>query len=122
LRAEGNYDNHIFMKQYVIDELRPADFEKIKAYLDEHFNSSALEGIYWISLDKEILNDVQAEHTSCQPFYFAINLKPDHMACELLMRTKSRMRCNCISYADKVQFYWFVRFIDSIFEKLEIKT
>ena len=110
------------MKQYVIDELRPADFEKIKAHLDENFDSSTIQGIFWISLDKEILNDVQTDHKKCQPFYFAINLEPDHMACELLVRTKSTMRCNCISYADKTQFYWFVRFIDSMLEKLGIKA
>ncbi len=110
------------MKQYVVDELRPKDFEKIKAYLDEHFDSSTLEGIYWIALDKEILNDTQDEHKTCQPFYFAIDLKPNHMNCELLVRSKNRMHCNCISYADQAQFYWFVRFIDSIFEKLEIRT
>ena len=45
------------MKQYVIDELRPADFEKIKAHLDENFDSSTIQGIFWISLDKEILKE-----------------------------------------------------------------
>ena len=32
------------MKQYVIDELRPADHKKIKAYLDENFGPSEEKG------------------------------------------------------------------------------
>jgi hypothetical protein len=110
------------MKQYVIDELRPEDYEKIKAYLDENFGSSGVDGIYWIPLDKSILTDVQAEHTKCQPFYFAIDIEQNRMACELLVRTRSRMRCNCISYATENQLIWLIRFVDAIFEKLGIIT
>jgi len=110
------------MKQYVIDELRPADFEKIKAYLDKNFVSSDVDGIYWLPLDKENLTDTQAKHTECQPFYFAIDLEPNIMACELLVRTKSRIRCSCISYATEKQLSWLIRYIDTIFDKLEIIT
>ena len=110
------------MKQYVIDELRPDDNKKLKAYLDENFNSSNIDGIYWIPLEHENLTVVQAEHTECQPFYFAIELKLDIMACELLIRTKNRVRCDCISYATKKQLSWLIKFVDGIFDKLEILT
>jgi len=66
------------MKQYVVDQLRPADYEAVKAYLDENFESSSVEGIYWIPLDQGILTEVQAEHTECQPFYFAVDLEQTH--------------------------------------------
>ena len=110
------------MKQYVIDELRPADYEKLKEYLDENFNSSEIDGIYWIRLAQENLTDMQTEHTECQPFYFAVELTPDIMACELLIRTKSRVRCDCISYATEKQLSWLIRFVDVIFDKLKIIT
>ncbi len=110
------------MKQYVIDELRPEDYEKIKAYLDENFGSSGVDGIYWMPLDISILTDVQAEHTKCQPFYFAIDIEQNRMACELLVRTRSRVRCNCISYATENQLIWLIRIVDAIFEKLGIIT
>ncbi len=109
------------MKQYVIDELRPADYEKIRAYLDENLDASGLDGIYWILLDQDILNNVQAEHTGCQPFYFAIDLEPTIMACELLVRSKNIIRCNCVGYATEKQRNWFIQVVDAIFEKLEIK-
>lgn len=108
------------MKQYVIDQLRPADFEAVKAYLDQNFNPSKVEGIYWISLEKNLLTDVQLEHSECQPFYFAIDLEQNYMACEFLIRTPQKMRCSCMGYATEKQRNWIIRFADAIFEKLEI--
>ncbi len=122
LHVKINRDNFIIMKQYVIDELRPADYEKIRAYLDENLDASSVDGIYWIPLDQDILSNVQAEHIECQPFYFAINLEPTVMACELLVRSKNTIRCNCIGYATEKQRNWFILVVDAIFEKLEIKT
>lgn len=110
------------MKQYVIDELRSDDFKKLKAYLDENFNSTDLDGIYWIPLEQENLTDIQAEHTECQPFYFAVELKSDMLTCELLIRTKSRVRCDCIGYATEKQLSWLIGFVDALFDKLEIIT
>ncbi len=110
------------MKQYVIDELRPADYENIKSYLDENFESSALDGVYRVTVDQKMLSDIQAEHTECQPFYFAIDLEPNLLACELLVRSKNRMRCSCIAYATDEQRDWILRFVDTIFERLEIQT
>ena len=110
------------MKQYVIDELRPDDYQKLKAYLDENFNSSNIDEIYWIPLEQENLTDIQAGHTECQPFYFAIELNPDILACELLIRTKSRVRCDCITYATEKQLSWLVRFVDGMLNRLEIIT
>jgi hypothetical protein len=110
------------MKQYVIDELRPDDYEKLKAYFDKNFNSSDIDGIYWLPLDQENLTDIQAGHNECEPFYFVIELNPNILACELLVRTKSRVRCDCISYATEKQLSWLIRFVDGMFDKLEIIT
>ncbi|MFC1857063.1 hypothetical protein ACFL9U_03435 [Thermodesulfobacteriota bacterium] len=110
------------MKQYVIDELRPGDYDKLKAYLEKNFEAANIDGIYWIPLDEEILNEVQSEHTDCQPFHFAVDLESDLMACELLVRSKNKIRCNCIGYATEKQRDWMIRLSDGIFEKLGIKT
>ena len=110
------------MKQYLIDELRPKDYEAIKAYMDENVDSSNVDGIYWLQLEENILTEVQKEHTECQPFYFAVDLEPDLIAFELLVRTTNKMRCNCMGYATENQRNWLIRFADSIFDKLKIKT
>jgi hypothetical protein len=110
------------MKQYVIDELRPEEYDKIKTYMDENFGSSALGDVYWIPLDPDMLTDVQTSHTDCQPFCFAIDLEPNLMACEFLVRTRNKMRCSCIEYATERQRNRIIEIVDAIFEKLEIKT
>ncbi|RPJ83128.1 MAG: hypothetical protein EHJ94_00285 [Deltaproteobacteria bacterium] len=108
------------MKQYVIDELRIEDHEKIKTYFDDHFNASKINGIYWVYIDPEILSEIQILHEACKPFYFAVEIEPDKLSCELLVRTSNRVRCDCVRYATESQRNWFICLIDAILEKLEV--
>jgi hypothetical protein len=110
------------MKQYVIDEIRPADHPKMKQYLDESYGPVEMGGIYWIPLAPEMLTEIQRSHTDCQPFYFAIELEETRLALELLVRTKNRIRCACIGYASRDQQIWIMEAVDAIFEKLGIAT
>ena len=108
------------MKQYVIDELRPEDYEQLKAYLDEHYGPSRIGGIYWIPFEEEYLSEIQIEHKDCQPFYFAVDLESNRIACELLVRTQKKVRCDCIRYATQLQRNRIIHIIDAILEKLSI--
>ena len=110
------------MKQYIIDELRLGEYEKIKTYLDENVGTAKIDGIYWIKLDNNMLNEIQAEHIKCQPFYFAIELEPNVVSCELLVRSRSTIKCNCTSYANESQRNWIINYVDKIFENLCIIT
>lgn len=110
------------MKQYVIDEIRPQDFEKVRGYLDETYGAAGLNGLYWVPVDEALLSGVQQAHHACSPFFIALELGPDRLAAEMLVRTRSRVRCDCIHYADERQRNWLVRTVDAIFEKLEIIT
>lgn len=110
------------MKQYRIDELRLEDYEKIRIYLDERFGSSNMEGVYWVPLDSDMLDQVQAAHVDCQPFYFAVVLESSVISFEFLIRTRNRVRCDCIHYASKAQRDYIAWFADSIFETLKILT
>lgn len=105
------------MRQYVIDELRIEDYEKIKSSLDENFGHSGMTDVYWIPLDPEYLTDIQKKHAECQPFYFTIDLEKDRLSCELLVRTKKTMKCDCIAYASNEQRDWLIEIIDSLFQK-----
>jgi len=111
-----------FMKQYVIDEIRPADHDKLKAYLEAEFGPAEMGGIYWIPVPEQMLNEVQLSHKPCQPFFSALDLEPERLACELLIRTRNRIRCDCISYATESQRNWLISVVDAVFEKLEIHT
>ena len=108
------------MKQFVIDELRPGDHEKLKTYLDYTFGAGALDGLYWLQIAKDVFSDIQSEHKQCQPFYFAIDLGSDRVVVELLVRTKSRIRCACMAYATETQCTWLMRRMDAIFSELGI--
>ncbi len=110
------------MKQYVIDELRPQDYYKLKEYLDKTHGPAELGSIYWVPLATEVLTEVQWQHADCQPFYFAIELQEDRLALELLVRTKTRVRCACIGYAVDDQRTWILDRADAIFKHLDITT
>ena len=108
------------MKQYVIDELRPADYQLLKSYLHEHYGPAALGGIYWIPLGKDLLTDIQKAHRDCQPHCFAVDLGENRLVLELLVRTRNIMRCDCIGYATPAQRNWLIAFVDGIFNQLDI--
>ena len=109
------------MKQYVIDELRPKDHEEIKVYMEENYSASDVDGIYWKPLEQDILTKIQKEHTDCQPLYFSVDLGPNLIAFEMLIRTQKKMRCSCMGYATEKQRNWLIGLADSIFDQLGIK-
>lgn len=110
------------MKQYVVDQLRPSDYEKLKGYLDNAYGENRMmDGVWWIPLDPETENEIQKEHADCRPFVYAVELTPDKLSCELLIRTLNRVRCDCIGYADDAQTLSIVRFFDKIIDELSIK-
>lgn len=110
------------MKQYVVDELRPADHEKVKAYLDAHYAVPSFPGLYWVDLIPEQYAETQQAHQDCRPFYFALELSPDRLCCEMLVRSRQKIRCACIRYATERQRNWLIAVVDAFFEQLEIQT
>ena len=110
------------MKQYVIDQLRENDFLKLEDYLNKNSETGELPGIYWIHLPNSLLQTTQLEHTDCQPFYFAVNLDLNSIRFELLIRTRSRLRCACIQYASQKQRDFIINYADQLFDKLGLMT
>jgi len=110
------------MKQYVIDELRATDYESLRTYLQKHYGPDALGGVYWIPVENALLTDIQKAHRECQPHCVAVDLDENRLALELLVRTQSTMRCDCIRYASEAQRNWLIALIDDIFNQLGIMT
>ncbi|MDY6905567.1 MAG: hypothetical protein SWH61_12880 [Thermodesulfobacteriota bacterium] len=110
------------MKQYVIDELRPGDTEKLSDYLAQQFGPPSMGTIFWIPIPETILTSDQAKHKTCQPHSFAVNLEDSKLVCELLIRTRNVMRCNCIGYATPEQREWIIQYVDSLFDHLSLTT
>ncbi len=108
------------MKQYVIDGLSLQDHNKLKEYLGKHLETAALDGIYWLELDRDILTPVQSAHKSCGPHVFALMLEENYLSCELLVRIKTNIKCDCMGYSTKEQRDWLIDQTDAILEKLSI--
>ncbi len=108
------------MKQYVIDQLRPNDYEALKTFMDENHGPAQMGGIYWIPVNEELLTPIQKEHTDCQPYYFALELDYTTLSAEFLVRTLSQVKCTCMGYADKRQREWMMDFVDATLERLGI--
>lgn len=108
------------MKQYVIDEIRIHDYQKIRDYLDAQLGPAEMGNIYWLPLDPSLYADLQAAHHECHPLCFALELNENSLSAEFLVRTKNRIRCDCIAHATCAQRDWLMAFMDSIFETLEI--
>ena len=121
LPKPGFYGISALMKQYVIDELRFADYEKIKPYLDDKLGAAGIGNIYWIEVEDHLLTPLQQSHNACRPFFFGLELEPDRLCCELLVRSRSQVRCDCFGYATKEQFSWLVDTIDAMLASLEIQ-
>jgi len=110
------------MKQYVIDELRPGDADKIRKYLSENVQIGPLPDVYWVWIQEEMLDIDQRDHHQCQPHYWAIEISDHHLACELLIRSSQRMRCNCVKYANETQRNIIIQWIESLLVELNILT
>jgi hypothetical protein len=108
------------MKQYVIDELRPGESERLRAYLEATIGFSGVRGVYWLPLEPVLYTQTQAAHAECQPFYAAIVLTEGSVSVELLIRTKNRIRCDCIAHATAEQSLWLMERLDTMFTELEI--
>ncbi len=108
------------MKQYVIDGLSLKDYTALKEYLDKHLDTAPIGGIYWLELDRETLTPEQAAHTDCHPHVFALMLEESYLSCELLVRIKTNIKCDCMGYATKEQRDWLVDWADAVLEHLSI--
>ena len=109
------------MRQIVFDEINSRDVKKIKDYLSQHFEES-MPGLYWINLSDDLLDETQFQHKSCQPFYFVIEVGNNYVKIELLIRSRKRLRCSCIKYANEAQRNFILHFADKLIEDLNIRT
>ncbi len=109
------------MRQYVIDQLRESDYVAIKEFLDSRAGIGAMDGIYWVDLPPTLYSPTQKEHTSCQPFAFAVNLHRNSVSFELLVRSRTVLRCACIGYATPNQRDYIIAFADEMIEQLHLR-
>jgi hypothetical protein len=110
------------MRQYVIDEIRKAEMERVRPYLVERTQTTGMTDIFWLALPEDLLSPGQWEHPDCGPFYLAIEVGQDFVKFEFLVRARNKFRCDCIQYATPDQEAFLLQFAHTLIDDLELKT
>ncbi len=83
------------MRSIVIDELLPHEAAAARDYLAKNALASGIEGLYWIPLERDLWNEKQIaanadehEKSEAQSFRFAVELGPDWVRFEMLVRSE----------------------------------
>jgi len=110
------------MRSVVLDELKPAEIERLKERLAKTLTPSRLPGVFWLELPPDLLSAEQmAHHDACAPFRVAVILEEDALHLELLVRTHASLHCSCTAMANKAQRDFLLSFLDRLVEEAGIK-
>ncbi|MGE4553865.1 MAG: hypothetical protein AB7D57_12190 [Desulfovibrionaceae bacterium] len=115
------------MRTYAIEDLYPADAERITAALADQGLAGPIEGIFYLPVPEELYSDEQREHApECGPYIMALELVKRAEQCELrlelLVRARGRLRCSCIAYATPAQRAQMMDFLDRFIRELDISV
>ncbi len=111
------------MRQYVVDELKGADVERIRDWLAERADLSGVADLYWVNFQADMLTKTQFEHKDCQPHCFAVDLGKDSVKFEFLVRSRLNYRCRlCQVYASPQQRQFILDFADRLVSDLALRA
>jgi hypothetical protein len=108
------------MRLYLIEDIYPEHMERIKQALDGRGLVSAIEGLYWLPVPKDMLGEEQRSHTDCGPHCLALELGKDWLRLELLVRGRSTLRCSCIAYARPELRAHMIDWLDTLLKELDV--
>lgn len=110
------------MRQIVIDELSPMERDNIDSYLKRTLATGPMIGLYWIVLSPDLHSAAQQGHEDHGPFYLAVEVEPNRVRFELLVRSQSNLHCSCIAHATSGQRQFVLDFIDNMLEEEMIRA
>ncbi|WP_421901936.1 hypothetical protein [Maridesulfovibrio sp.] len=109
------------MRNYLLDDIYEQDIKKISDALTELEFQGPIEGIFYLPVPEELLNDEQKEHMGeCGPFFMALEVEETSVKVELLVRARNKIRCSCVAYATSEQRTHMMEYIDKFIADLEI--
>jgi hypothetical protein len=109
------------MRQYVIDELHHDEVQKIRQYLEERCDQAGIGNILWLNMPEEHLTPDQKKHEACAPHVVGIEIMEDAVSFEMLVRSRNRMRCECIGFATSRQRDFILGFVDEMIRETGLK-
>jgi len=109
------------MRSYYIDELNPADMQRLLPHLEAKGLRGSMQGIYWLALPESVLSEEQRSHMGeCWPFVASLEAGDGWIKVELLIRGRGKLRCSCIEYASTEQRNWLIAQVDAMLGELSI--
>jgi len=108
------------MRQYVIDELRKYEVDRIRQYLEKNCEPGGIDRFYWLRMPDDMLTQVQYEHKDCAPFCSGIEVTEDSVIFEMLVRSRKNIRCSCVAFATDHQRQFILNFVDRLLKDTEI--
>lgn len=111
------------MRSVVLDELARLDMEKLAEHLAQTLVTSSLPEVFWLELPPDLLAETQRAHADCcGPHRLAVVLGEEEVRLELLVRSKTSLRCECTAYATKAQRDFGLRYLDKLIDDLGLST
>ena len=111
------------MRSYYIDDIFDHDQTRLRDYLASQGWADVLDGLYWLELPPDILSAEQLAHAmECGPHACALECQDNWVRMELLIRSRRKLRCSCVAYADDCQRGYMMDRLDAIFSTLGIKA
>jgi len=116
------------MRSYLIEDLTEENIKTIAESFDEMDLRGPLDGIYYLPMPRELLQQEQKDHfDECGPYFMALELieGPSEMSecqvkLELLVRGRNKIRCSCVTYATAEQRRHMIEYLDQFIEELEV--
>ena len=110
------------MRQYRIDELSREERANIESYLKRTLRRAPMDGVYWIEVPQDLLSAEQRDHGECGPFFIAVELEPEAVCFELLVRSQTNLHSSCIAYASEAQREFVLRFADQMLVEEQVRS
>ena len=109
------------MRYYTSDELTRTDTTSLSKRLDAMELRSDIEGLYWLPCPHHLLSPVQQEHAAqCGAHVMALEVLPDTVNLELLVRARNKMRCECVHYASPALAQHMIGYLDALLDELGV--
>ncbi len=110
------------MRQLVWDELSAEDANLVRKWLTDHADPSGLEDVFWVGLPETLWSESQQEHPDGQPYCFAVEVGPDHVKFEFLIRSHYSLRHPATGFATDRQRRYILEFTDRLLAEVRIRT
>ena len=111
------------MEDIIIARLNPADMLRLRLKLHELDLASSMDGLFWLPVPCNLLNDVQREHReSCGPYILALDTDQGsgELRLEPLARAQNNMHCECIAPASPEVVKYEVEYMEGLLRELSI--